>query len=192
MKDPEDKKEPLSPDEILTVEFEYIAQAAFQVNEDRTKVTTFYLITVGSFIAAILSSQLETLKTPLIHWAFAGLFVLLSAAGMLTLLHLVRLRQAWLDSVQAMNKIKEFYIQHVPEPKIESAFHWLKLPEKFKPWSISFLLALQVSLLGGVTLGAAILCAGLGFNNWWWDIAIGTGAFYIIFQIILYQQLLRD
>ncbi len=39
----------LKADSILSAEFNYIANSAFQANEDRAKVTTLYLVTVGSF-----------------------------------------------------------------------------------------------------------------------------------------------
>ena len=37
---------------VLTAEFEYVAQSAFQANEDRARVTNFYIVSVGSLVAA--------------------------------------------------------------------------------------------------------------------------------------------
>src|SRR5581483_5961210 len=100
----------LTPDEILVAEFEYVKDTVFQANEDRARVTSFYLVTTGSLVAAILGSQVERLQDPQTYLAFSALFIVLSISGVLTLLQLVRLRQAWYDSVLALNQIKEFYI----------------------------------------------------------------------------------
>jgi hypothetical protein len=186
--------ERLNPDEILVTEFEYIAQTAFQADEDRARITTFYLTSLSSLVAAILSVQLEKLQEPSTYWAFSALLILLSLAGALTVLQLARLRQAWFDSILAMNQIKEFYMQHLQEMNLGEAFRWrlTTIPPKFKPWSISFMLAVQVALLGGTTLGAAIIFAGLSFQAWWWGYAISAGAIYFALQLILYQRILRS
>ena len=52
------KKNELSGDTILEAEFEYIEATATQANEDRSKVASFYFVSVGSLIAAIFSAQL--------------------------------------------------------------------------------------------------------------------------------------
>jgi len=44
--------------EILAEEFEYIASTAGQANEDRARVASFYLVAVGSLVAALFSTQL--------------------------------------------------------------------------------------------------------------------------------------
>src|SRR5512135_278926 len=93
------KTEPLNANDILTAEFEYVAQTAFQANEDRARVTSFYLVTLGGFIAALLSSQMQNLMVPQVYWAFAALFGILFLASILTLLQLIRLREAWFESV---------------------------------------------------------------------------------------------
>jgi hypothetical protein len=187
-------EESLSSDTILTAEFEYVAQTAFQANEDRARVATFYLVTLGTLVAAILTTQAESLQDRLVYWAFAVLFGVLTLASVLTLLQLARLRQAWFDSVSAMNQIKEFYIERVQQVQLEEAFRWRMntLPDRFKPWSISSLLAIQVALLGGVTLGAAIVFAGLALSSWWWGSAIPLGLVGAALQIALYWWLLRS
>ena len=50
------RKPNLNSDEMLQQEFKYIAQTAFQANEDRSRVTSFYFVSVGSFVAAIIAS----------------------------------------------------------------------------------------------------------------------------------------
>ncbi|NQU31057.1 MAG: hypothetical protein HQ525_10360, partial [Anaerolineae bacterium] len=67
-----DKKK-FEVEEIVAEEYQYIAQTAFQANEDRARVTTFYLVSVGSLFGAFLGTTPTTEKTTL--WFFAGLFL---------------------------------------------------------------------------------------------------------------------
>lgn len=182
---------PLHLGDLLEAEYGYIAQVLFQSNEDRARVTSFYLITTGTLVAAILGSQVESLKDPETYRGFAVLFLILSLASLLTLLQLVRLRQAWFDGAAAMNAIKAFYIERFPDAR--QAFHWspTTLPAKFKPWSISFLLALQVAILGGVSLGGMVIFAGLTYNALWWGPAIILGLICTAAEMLLYWRLLR-
>ena len=48
---------PVEFDELLAAEFDYIAQTAIQANEDRARVSSFYLIAVGSLVAALFGTQ---------------------------------------------------------------------------------------------------------------------------------------
>ena len=140
----------LDSDSILTAEFNYIAQAAFQANEDRARVTSYYLVSVGSFIAAILGTQFFTHPEPGIYLAFAALFAFLAVLALLTILQLVRLRRAWYEAAQAMDQIKEYYFQHVPGPHLKQAFRWRMdtLPKAGKRSSISYYLAVEVAIIG--------------------------------------------
>jgi len=182
---------PLQLDEILTAEFEYIAQVVFQSNEDRARVTSFYLITTGTLVAAILGSQVESLKDPQTYLGFAVLFLIIGLSSLLTLLQLIRLRQAWFDGAAALNAIKAFYIERFPDA--QKAFRWgtTSFPPKFKRWSISFLLALQVALLGGISLGGMVIFIGLTTNFLWWAAAIIVGIAYTVAEMIIYWYLLR-
>jgi len=188
----------LKADSILSAEYAYIAQTAFQANEDRAKVSTFYVLTVGSFLAAMLGLQTDILQIELIYVAFTILFAVLSFNAGLTLLQLVRLRQAWYDSVQALNQLKSYYVTRAGEESLEGAFHWNQgtLPPKFKPWSVSFLLALQVTILGGAAFGAMMVFAGLtaldNVNVWLWVLSGFVGLLYAAGLIVLYWSLLRE
>lgn len=185
----------LDANALLIAEFEYIAQTAFQATEDRSRATTLYLVTTGSLIAAILSTQVEQLQVAETYWSFAILFGGLSFFSLLTLLQLARLRLAWLSSVAAMNHIKQFYIEHSQFPELESAFLWnvRTLPSPSKPWSVASLLMLQVALLGSLAAGAAIIFFGLAnqLQAWWWSGASVVGGVFFFIQIGLYYALLR-
>lgn len=188
----------LIADSILSAEFDYITRTAFQADEDRAKVTTLYLITVGSFLAAMLTVQLDIFGNQAAALAFAALFALLSGYAILSLLQLIRLRQAWHASAMAMNHIKKFYCDHLPEIPLKEAFAWNEgnLPPQYKPWSLSFLLVLQVALLGGASLGAAVLFFGIGLaggmRSWMWIIALLVAIIYVADMIAAYWWLLRN
>ncbi|MBT3339262.1 MAG: hypothetical protein HN391_15235, partial [Anaerolineae bacterium] len=109
------EKKNLNVSEIVVAEYEYIAQTAFQAQEDRARVTTFYLVSVGSLVGAIYKTTPSTEIATL--WAFVALFLFLTYFGLLTLYQLIRLRLAWFESIRAMNQIKDFLIKENKELK---------------------------------------------------------------------------
>src|SRR5690242_19600282 len=112
---------PVEFDDLLAAEFSYIADTANQANEDRARVSSFYLIAVGSLVAALFGTQFfqsnSALQSLTINRMFSVLFFLLTLLGGSTILQLARLRGAWYDSMQAMNKIKDFIINQNPAMK---------------------------------------------------------------------------
>lgn len=182
----------LSQDAILSAEFGYIAQATFQANEDRARVTHFYLLTLGSFIAAILSNDSpisESSSVNLVNIAFGFLFLFLTFQGVLTMLQLARLRGAWFESVKAMNQIKGYYEEQFPD--IKKAFRWQDktLPARYKRKSVGYYLALQISLLSGVTLATALgefLSSFLPM-----DIILPSGLAVIILSVFILMWLFK-
>ena len=183
---------PVSTDSILIAEYEYIAQTAFQAHEDRARVTTFYLVTVGSLMGAMLTSQF-TSNLVNVRLGFAVLFLILAIGSFITLLQLVRFRQAWFDSAKAMNQIKEFYLTQHEGQDLANAFLWTSrtLPKKEKVWSISFLLALQVALLGAVLSGASVIFLGLALGFVFWVPASLAAILVFSTHIWLFRRLLR-
>ena len=182
----------LDPSAILVAEFEYIAQTAFQANEDRSRVSTLYLATAGSLIAAVLAVQLERLNQIPTFWAFSSLFFVLSISSLLAILQLVQLRKAWFESVCAMNRIKEYFALHSGKIGLSSAFLWnkLSLPQKNKRGSIAFILVLQVAVLGGICLGATVFFIGLIItgNQYWWTMSSICGLIYGFLLIVVYDK----
>ena len=188
-------KPKLNVDEILKAEYNYIATTIFQANEDRSRVASFYFVSVGSLVAAILSAIFSTSNLKNVSLAFSGLFLALTILGALTLAQLARLRAAWHESVQAMNEIKDFYIKHNQE--IEPAFKWrLKtLPPTDKPYSIANLISVEVALLGAITSAASVyfLLAALGRIEWWgWALLAATLVAGYIALWTWYKYLLVD
>lgn len=160
-------KSEIEVSEILAAEYEYIAQTAFQAHEDRSRVISFYVVSLGSLFGAFISTGLfeKTLsQIPFAYLAFAGLFVFLSIFGYITLLQLIYLRLAWFDSIAAMNQIKAFLIEK--DKNLGNAFKWLAndVPKKFKTNSVAFLMAIQVASLGAITAGASIFYFARNIN----------------------------
>lgn len=187
-------KTKLNPDEMLQQEFEYITQNAFQANEDRSRVTSFYLVAVGSFVAAILGTGFETGRS-IISIAFFVLFATLTVMGALTIAQLARLRASWHEAVEAMNQIKEFYIKAHPE--VELAFKWRTrgIPPTNKAFSIANLIAVEVAMLSALTAGAGIffLFSFLGSPDWLiWIAVVVSVIFGFIAQWNWYIYLLVD
>ena len=183
------------PDEILKAEYDYIAHTVYQANEDRSRVASFYFVTVGSLVAAILGSIFSTNDLKNVSLAFSGLFVVLTILGALTLAQLARLRAAWHESVQAMNQIKDFYIKN--NEAIEPAFKWRlrSLPPTDKKFSIANLMAVEVTLLGAITSTAAMYFLLTAFGNieWWgWALLLVTLVVTYIVLWAWYKHLLVD
>ncbi|MBX7253195.1 MAG: hypothetical protein K1X50_14535 [Candidatus Promineofilum sp.] len=158
---PTDKR----PDElaraIITAEYSYVAQTAFQANEDRARAWQYFFVTFATLIAALLSTQIEGIDRRQLYLTFVIIFALLAGLGLITILQLVRLRQAWLESVRAMNKIKDRLI--ADDSELATYFRWTAatVPPAFKLRSFGFLQAVSVALLSGLAVGAAIAFVAL-------------------------------
>ncbi len=193
---PKPKSDPaLNPDDILTAEYEYIASTVFQANEDRSRVASFYFVSVGSIIAAILGTQFAADNLKSVSAAFSILFFFLTMLGALTIAQLARLRAAWHESVQAMNQLKDFYIKHHPE--IKPAFKWRgqTIPPTDKPFSIANLIAAEVALLGGLTSAAAFYFVLFAIGEillWGWALIILSFIVGVLLQWLWYKHLLVD
>jgi hypothetical protein len=166
----------LNAEEILKAEWDYIKGTASEAQEDRARVSTFFLGSAASLVAVLVGAKAEEF-TPMIYYGFATLLFLMGITGWLTLGHLIRLRAAWYESILALNLIKEYYFHHFQGTGLENAFSWRvgttseeKAEEKrsgqglilFKPWSVSFLFALQVALMTAVMFAGSLVCICLG------------------------------
>lgn len=154
--------EQLDPDAILRQEFEYARATAIQANEDRTQVVNLYLILVGGVGSALFAlPALATRGVEVSREVFAAAFFLIGMLGWFSVLKLIRLRQAWHDSVLAMNRIKDFYVAYFPE--IAPAFRWRTetIPVPGRLGTISFDLTMLVALLDSVAVGGGVHFLGL-------------------------------
>ncbi len=190
----------LNDEELLQAELHYIMQTAFQANEDRARVSSFYLVAVGSLVAAVLSTQIVDPRIPpsLIAPAFALLFFVLTFFGTLTTLQLARLRAAWHDSMRAMNQMKDYWVRRSSDERLKDAFRWdaASLPPKYKPNSVSYYQALEVALLSGLTFGAGVYFVqqAVGYESppCNWAFAVAFGVLACLLQLILYRRGLGD
>lgn len=184
-------------DELLAAEYDYIAQTANQAMEDRARVSSFYLIAVGSLIAALLGTQLVDPEkfTGTIKFMFSGIFTLLTLLGTSTVMQLAQLRSAWYESMLAMNQLKDFAMTQIPE--LSAAFRWKAstLPPKYKVSSVAFYQAFEVSLIGGLMFGAAIfflqqaLFARITVSNWIACMLMGGLAVFV--QMSIYKRMMK-
>lgn len=190
------KPQPINTDEFLTEEYEYIVQTAAQANEDRARISSFYLIAVGSLIAAIFGTQFfdPDFFTQGIKFTFSGVFLLLTLMGTSTIVQLARLRAAWYESMLAMNQIKDFAMKQNPE--LKNAFRWKSetLPAKYKTDSVSYYQAVEVALIGGLMFGAATFFLQeaffvVSFSHWAISTLFGMLAIYI--QLLIYKRTLK-
>jgi len=188
----DEKPLPIELDELLASEFDYIAQTAAQANEDRARVSSFYLIAVGSLVAALFGTQLFDADkfTETVKFMFSGLFILLTLLGTSTVMQLARLRAAWHESMMAMNQIKDFAMSQNPE--LVKAFRWKTstLPSKYKKGSVSYYQAVEVSLISGLMFGASmffLLQAVTMFGNLSWVLASLAGIGMIFIQLFIYK-----
>ena len=152
----------LDPADILKLEFEYARTTASEAMQDRHIMVNFYLLVAGVMVSGVVGVLAQ--KTGLPQAAGTLLLWLLCGIGWLYFLKIIRLRQAWHDSAQAMNQIKGFYIQHAQDfdpDVLRSAFRWQShtLPEPGKPWTVFFYSAVLIAFLDSVAYiaGAALL-----------------------------------
>jgi len=191
-----DEPLPVEFDELLASEFDYIAQTAAQATEDRARVSNFYLIAVGSLIAAMFGTQFLELKSlpATVNLMFGGLFLLLTLLGTSTIMQLARLRSAWYESMLAMNQLKDYMINE--NKPLAKAFRWQSstLPPKYKKNSVSYFQALEVALISGLMCGAALfflLQAFFMIESLHWIISILAGGLAMVLQLRIYKQILK-
>lgn len=151
---------------MLLEEFNYAGVTAYQAQEDRARMFNLYLLLIGvlgSALAAIYQIG-GGLK------AFAGelAIALLLVAGLMGVAFftkLIRLRQAWRESVLAMSLVKEYYIREFSDsaPHAVHAFYWrLKtLPTGEKPTSTTAVVCATVATLGSFCIMGAAVVAGI-------------------------------
>lgn len=190
---PDDQPLPLEFDELLAAEYDYIAQTATQAHEDRARVSSFYLIAVGSLLAAMFGTQIfdPGFYSQTVNLMFSGLFLLLTFLGTSTVLQLARLRAAWYESAQAMNQLKDFMMSQ--NERLAKAFRWTTqtLPPKFKTSSVSYYQAIEVALIGGLMFGAATFFLQQAFfrpSVLNWIISIIAGLSIVYLQLDLYKR----
>ncbi len=162
----------LKLENMLLEEFNYASVTAYQAQEDRARMFNLYLLLIGvlgSGLAAVyqLGGGLK---------AFAGelsiaLLLVAGLMGVAFFVKLIRLRQAWRESMLAMTLIKEYYIREFSKtaPLGVRAFYWrLKtLPTGEKRGSTTFVVCATVATLGNMCFSGAALVISLLYLPGW-------------------------
>ena len=151
----------LKMENMLLEEFNYASVTAYQAMEDRARISNFYYILLGVLVSALVaiiqfSGGTRYISLPLVAiLLFIG--ALISISFFVTL---IRLRQAYKDSLLTMNVIKEFYIEQFKQqmPAIEPAFHWrlATMPKGERIGSVTFVIAALNAFIGSLCLGGAV------------------------------------
>jgi hypothetical protein len=193
---PTNKPAPVELDELLAAEFDYISQTAIQANEDRARVSSFYLIAVGSLVAAMFGTQFfdPNFFTRTVDIMFSGLFILLTLLGTSTIMQLARLRAAWYESALAMNQLKDYMMSE--NKSLVKAFRWKTntLPPKYKTSSVSYHQALEVALISGLMFGAAVFFMQQAFfsiGSIHWIISIVIAVLTVYVQLLIYRRTIK-
>ncbi len=118
----------LKIENMLLEEFNYAATTAYQAMEDRARMFNMYLLVVGilgSAFGAIYPLGGGAARSFIQPIAAVVLFAA-GVAGIAFFVLLIRLRQAFRQSLITMNVIKEFYIREFQKqmPSVVYAFRW--------------------------------------------------------------------
>ena len=152
----------LNIENMLLEEFNYASLTAYQAMEDRARVSNLYYLLLGAVASGLLAIYQFGGNTH--SYSQSLVIVLLVAAGLLSATFyekIIRLRQAYRESLICMNVIKEFYIQQFQQqmPRIESAFRWRlrTIPPGERIGSVTFAISALIALMGSFCLAGAVL-----------------------------------
>jgi len=140
---------------VVELEYDYIRHTASEAMQDRHTMVNFYLVLVG----VVASGVLANLDKPTIAGGGATLLLwLVCCVGWFHFLILVRLREAWHGSLEAMLHARDFYLRSskgISGNMSKKVFLWQKesLPSAGRPWSVFHLSALLIALLNSMAFG---------------------------------------
>jgi len=184
--------------DLLLKEFEYIQSTATQAMNDRHTMVNFFLFITAGVVSIIGSSVLKLSGeefTPFKESFLIAIAFFLNIIGWLYFMHLIRLRQAWWSSAEAMNQIKEFYITNgrVPDDIARTAFLWdsRTVPRAGKKSNVFYYSAMVISFVSSAVL---LFVSWLLSQN---DAASGISSFgyilvvyHFVFQTLTYSLFL--
>ncbi len=144
-------------DTILELEYKYASETAFQAMEDRHKIVSFFISLTG-IVSSVIFGINEFSKginpTVIAFFSYIGFVI-----GLLFLMNLVRLRQAWHESIRVMNQIKSYYFQKSVLKDLKDAFLWREetIPKPEKGWTIFFFSVILIALLDSILFAVSLL-----------------------------------
>jgi len=173
------------------MEFGYAKETASQAINDRYTMLNYYIgivTAVGSISAGLISTQ----KGNNVFVASAGLLLITAIVGWVFLAIMLRLRQAWLSSLQTMNEVKSAYI--TSDSDLAPALRWSNqtLPKAYKPWSIHYFSSLLIVALNSLCLALAFGLYLFSINRRGMSVAISLGLFLFstVLQLYIYRRVL--
>src|SRR5256714_4993310 len=151
----------LKIENMLLEEFNYASVTAYQSMEDRARISGFYYILLGVLASGLAATyQLNQGTHAIPQFLVVGLLLVGAVVSVTFFITIIRLRQAYRESLLCMNVIKEFYIQQFQQqmPAIEHAFRWrLKtIPLGERIGSVTFMFGYLNALIGSLCLAGAV------------------------------------
>ena len=184
----------LKMENMLLEEFNYVSVTAYQAMEDRARISNFYYLLLGVLVtglAAIYQFSGGIQKVPL---SLVTILLLVGAAISVSFfVTLIRLRQAYKESLLTMNVIKEFYIDQFKQqmPAVEHAFRWrlATMPKGERAGSVTFMIAALNAFIGSLCLaGAVFFITGPLLSVIWASIIAGAVFLIALLVHIYYYQ----
>ena len=190
----------LNIENMLLEEFNYASLTAYQSMEDRARVSSLYYLLLGALASGLLAVYQFNHATS--HPFVVALLILAGILSFTFFEKILRLRQAYRESLICMNVVKEFYIQQFQRlmPQIEHAFRWrLKtIPPGERISSVTFAISALIALMGSFSFAGATLVAmkpdfitnpgGAGVHVYLISVAIF--AIVLLFHIWYYRRAL--
>jgi len=183
---------------LLLKEYDYIRETASQAMNDRHTIVNFFLLISGAVVSIIGSQLIKTDLSnipPTTVSVLAVFSIFLNIIGWIYFMHLIRLRQAWWSSAEAMNQVKEFYIQNgrVPDDIARTAFLWdsRSIPRAGKKSNVFYYSALLVNFVSSSVMlaGSWLLSMNGGVEGF--SIFSGfVGLYHFLFQMVSYSLFL--
>jgi hypothetical protein len=151
----------LTIESLLIEEYKYAGNTAYQAIEDRARTVSLYYILLGILATGVSAIyQLSGSSHPYSQVLVILLLLIVSGLSATFFINIIRLRQSFLESIIAMNVIKEFYIQQFQHqmPTIEKVFRWRlsTIPAGERIGSVTFVMSYLIALMGSLCLAAAI------------------------------------
>jgi hypothetical protein len=178
----------LKMENMLLEEFNYVSVTAYQAMEDRARISNFYYLLLGVLATVLVAIYQFSGGTRNIPLSLVTILLIIGALISISFfVTLIRLRQAYKESLITMNVIKEFYIDEFKQqmPKIEKAFRWRleTIPKGERIGSVTFMFALLNVFMGSLFIaGAVFFITEVPLSIIW--AAIIAGAVFIIAVVV--------
>ena len=179
----------LQATDILQWEFEYARTTASEAMRDRHTMINYYLLAVG----IVASGVIAILKNDSDLQASAGTALLwgLCIVGWFYFLKIIRLRQAWYDSAQAMNQIKEVYVansEREDKQILKAALRWREatLPHSHKRWTVFHYSAMLIAFLNTVASSVGYVLIKMPSSPKQWMFLVLLGLIFFVIHDRLY------